>query len=140
MSFLNSKSITSLNPNPNPINRNRIHPQSFSSAIRNHCPSNIFSPKFSEVHFDFVAPTFCLQPLFSIHTNPSILKILSNGGMDFCALYHTYRINLDPVLDLQLVDFRSRFARDRIKAGSRIYISFKVREGVWRNMLITKHG
>ncbi|KAJ3991437.1 ribonuclease H-like domain-containing protein, partial [Lentinula boryana] len=60
--------------------------------------------------FDFVALTFSLQPLFSILTNPSIIKILYDGRMDFCALYHTYHIDLDPVLDLQLVDIRSRFA------------------------------
>ncbi|KAJ3743028.1 ribonuclease H-like domain-containing protein [Lentinula detonsa] len=61
--------------------------------------------------FDFVALTFSLQPLFSILTNPSILKIFYDGRMDFSALYHTYHIDLDPVLDLQLVDIRSRFTR-----------------------------
>ncbi|KAJ3742011.1 ribonuclease H-like domain-containing protein [Lentinula detonsa] len=61
--------------------------------------------------FDFVALTFSLQPLFSILTDPSILKIFYDGRMDFSALYHTYHIDLDPVLDLQLVDICSRFAR-----------------------------
>ncbi|KAJ3992158.1 hypothetical protein F5050DRAFT_1542585, partial [Lentinula boryana] len=46
------------------------------------------------------------------------LKILSNSRMDFCALYHTYRINLDPVLNHQLVDYCSRFARGDYSVAS----------------------
>ncbi|KAJ3779838.1 hypothetical protein GGU10DRAFT_370217 [Lentinula aff. detonsa] len=38
--------------------------------------------------------------------------------MDCCTLYHTYHIDLDPVLDLQLVDFRSRFARGEYSVAS----------------------
>ncbi|KAJ3737447.1 ribonuclease H-like domain-containing protein, partial [Lentinula guzmanii] len=68
--------------------------------------------------FDFVALTFSLQPLFSILTNPSILKILYDGRMDFSALYHSYHIDLDPVLDLQLVDICSRFARGGYSVAS----------------------
>ncbi|KAJ3991658.1 hypothetical protein F5050DRAFT_1793070, partial [Lentinula boryana] len=56
--------------------------------------------------------------LFSFLTNPSILKILYDGRIDFCALYHTYHIDLDPVLDLQLVDICSRFARGDYSVAS----------------------
>ncbi|KAJ3747035.1 hypothetical protein DFH05DRAFT_1391696, partial [Lentinula detonsa] len=56
--------------------------------------------------------------LFSFLTNPAILKILYDGQTDFCALYHIYHIDFDPVLDLQLVDICSRFARGDYSVAS----------------------
>ncbi|KAJ3729203.1 hypothetical protein DFJ43DRAFT_489612 [Lentinula guzmanii] len=55
--------------------------------------------------------SFSISSLSLSPSNPSILKIFYDGRMDFSALYHTYHIDLEPVLDLQLVDIRSRFAR-----------------------------
>ncbi|GAW01746.1 3 -5 exonuclease and kh-i domain-containing protein [Lentinula edodes] len=64
--------------------------------------------------FDFVALSALrcsLQPLFSLLTSPTILKILYDGRMDFSALYHGYNMELVNVIDLELVDIKSRFTR-----------------------------
>ncbi|KAJ3927502.1 MAG: ribonuclease H-like domain-containing protein [Lentinula lateritia] len=64
--------------------------------------------------FDFVAlsaPRCSLQPLFNLLASPTILKILYDGRMDFSALYHGYNVELVNVIDLELVDIKSRFTR-----------------------------
>ncbi|KAE9406142.1 hypothetical protein BT96DRAFT_283577 [Gymnopus androsaceus JB14] len=62
--------------------------------------------------FDILAlPNSSLQPLFDILTNPDIRKILYDGRMDFCALYHGFGVKLVNVIDLQLADVKSRHVR-----------------------------
>ncbi|KAJ3781634.1 hypothetical protein GGU10DRAFT_277213 [Lentinula aff. detonsa] len=86
---------------------------SFRPQYLSYCPT-----KSSEFPFRFCRSHFLPPALFSFLTNPSILKILYDGRMDFCALYHTYHIDFDPVLDLQLVDICSRFARGDYSVAS----------------------
>ncbi|KAJ3980231.1 hypothetical protein F5890DRAFT_758310 [Lentinula detonsa] len=86
---------------------------SFRPQYLSYCPtkSSEFSLRFCRSHF--------LPPaLFSFLTNPSILEILYDGRTHFCALYHTYHIDFNPGLDLQLVDICSRFARGDYSVAS----------------------
>jgi exonuclease 3'-5' domain-containing protein 1 len=52
-----------------------------------------------------------LQPILDLLRSPNIQKIVFDGRMDFSALYHELGVELQNVLDLQLVDIMSRFAR-----------------------------
>lgn len=51
---------------------------------------------------------FSLKPLFALLTSPRVLKVVWDGRMDSSALHHYFRVDLRNVLDLQLVDVRSR--------------------------------
>src|SRR5258706_8920154 len=52
-----------------------------------------------------------LRPILDLLLSPSIQKIVFDGRMDFSALYHELGVELQNVVDLQLVDIMSRFAR-----------------------------
>lgn len=52
-----------------------------------------------------------LHPLFTILVSPSVLKVMWDGRRDYSGLHHNYNIDLRNVLDLQLVDLRSRSVR-----------------------------
>ena len=53
-----------------------------------------------------------LQPVLDLLCSPTIRKVVFDGRMDFSALHHhALRAELHNVLDLQLVDVMSRFAR-----------------------------
>ena len=53
-----------------------------------------------------------LQPVLDLLRAPAIRKVVFDGRMDFSALHHhALRAELRNVLDLQLVDVMSRFAR-----------------------------
>ncbi|KAJ4481040.1 ribonuclease H-like domain-containing protein [Lentinula aciculospora] len=81
-------------------------------SIRSNAPQA--DQKDQNFLFDFISLTQCsvhLQPLFNLLTNPKILKILYDGRHDFNALYHQYNVKLSNVIDVQLADIRSRFAR-----------------------------
>ena len=52
-----------------------------------------------------------LEPILNLLRSPKIQKIVFDGRMDFSALYHELGVELANVLDLQLVDIMSRFAR-----------------------------
>ncbi|KAF5381895.1 hypothetical protein D9757_007596 [Collybiopsis confluens] len=64
---------------------------------------------------DVLSLTCSLDPLLSVLASPDILKIVFDGRMDFCALYHSYKrgfnVQLPNVIDLQLADIKSRFLR-----------------------------
>ena len=52
-----------------------------------------------------------LQPILDLLRSPNIRKVVFDGRMDFSALYHELEVELQNVIDLQLVDIMSRFAR-----------------------------
>jgi hypothetical protein len=52
-----------------------------------------------------------LKPILDLLRSPNIQKIVFDGRMDFSALYHELGVELQNVLDLQLVDIMSRYAR-----------------------------
>lgn len=52
-----------------------------------------------------------LEPIIELLRSPNIRKIVFDGRMDFSALYHELGVELQSVVDLQLVDIMSRFAR-----------------------------
>ena len=56
-------------------------------------------------------PPTSLQPILDLLRSPNIRKIVFDGRMDFSALYHELGVELQNVIDLQLVDIMSRFAR-----------------------------
>lgn len=71
------------------------------------------APQKEEIFlFDIVALTCSLSPLFDLLSNSNILKIVYDGRMDFCALYHSYGVEMVNVIDLQLADVKSRFVRE----------------------------
>ena len=52
-----------------------------------------------------------ILPILDLLRSPNIRKIVFDGRMDFSALYHELGVELQNVVDLQLVDIMSRFAR-----------------------------
>ena len=57
-----------------------------------------------------LSPT-SISPILDLLCSPTIRKVVFDGRMDFSALYHELGVKLQNVLDLQLVDIMSRFAR-----------------------------
>ena len=52
-----------------------------------------------------------LRPILDLLCSPTIRKVVFDGRMDFSALYHELGVELQNILDLQLVEIMSRFAR-----------------------------
>ena len=52
-----------------------------------------------------------LRPLFDLLESTDVTKVVFDGRMDFSALYHEYGVAMQGVVDLQLVDVRSRQQR-----------------------------
>lgn len=79
-----------------------------------------------------------LAPLFRVLASPHSLKIVWDGRMDYSALHHELHVDLNNVLDLQLVDLRSRVIRgegkeehlNRLRDGC-IMPSLLQREDTW---------
>ena len=57
------------------------------------------------------SPPTSLRPILDLLCSPNIRKIVFDGRMDYSALYHELGVELENVIDLQLVDIMSRFAR-----------------------------
>lgn len=49
-----------------------------------------------------------LRPIFDLLESPTIVKIMFDGRMDWCCLYHDYGVTIRNVLDMQLADVRAR--------------------------------
>ena len=78
--------------------------------------------------------TTALNDIFGLLSSPKIQKIVFDGRADFSAFYHEYGIELYNVIDMQLVDIKSRQARgeksdEQLK---RLCGAFAPRE-VWKN-------
>ncbi|KAF8073306.1 ribonuclease H-like domain-containing protein [Lyophyllum atratum] len=52
-----------------------------------------------------------LIPVYDILRSTSIQKVVFDGRKDYSSLYHDFKVDLHNVLDLQLVDVKSRTAR-----------------------------
>jgi hypothetical protein len=78
--------------------------------------------------------TTTLNGVFDLLSSPKIQKIVFDGRADFSAFYHEYGIELYNVIDVQLVDIKSRRARGE-KSNEhlkRLCGAFAPRE-VWKN-------
>lgn len=58
-----------------------------------------------------------LSPVFDLLQSTEMVKIVFDGRMDFSALYHEFGVHLRNVIDLQLVDIRSRRSRGETNVG-----------------------
>jgi len=78
--------------------------------------------------------TTVLNDIFDLLFSPKIQKIVFDGRADFSAMYHEYGIELYNVIDMQLVDIKSRQARGEKPDGQlkRLCWTFGPRE-IWRN-------
>ena len=77
--------------------------------------------------------------IFDLLSSPKVRKIVFDGRADFSALYHEYGIELHNVVDMQLVDIKSRHALgekpdEQLK---RLCGAFAPRE-IWRNKELYK--
>lgn len=66
---------------------------------------------------DVIGLRSSLSPLFDLLQSTEIVKIMFDGRMDFSALYHEFGVHLRNVIDLQLVDIRSRQSRGETNVG-----------------------
>ena len=78
--------------------------------------------------------TTALNDVFSLLCSTKIQKVVFDGRADFSAFYHEYGIELFNVLDMQLVDIKSREARGETldEQLKRLCGAFAPRE-VWKN-------
>jgi len=78
--------------------------------------------------------TTTLNSVFDLLFSPKVQKIVFDGRSDFSALYHEYGVELYNVIDMQLVDIKSREARgERLEEQlKRLCGPFAPRE-VWKN-------
>lgn len=78
--------------------------------------------------------TTALNEVFDLLSSTKIQKIVFDGRADFSAFYHEYGVELFNVLDMQLVDIKSREARGEKSEEQlkRLCGAFAPRE-VWKN-------
>ncbi|KAI0092672.1 ribonuclease H-like domain-containing protein [Irpex rosettiformis] len=77
-------------------------------VISLHSPTNLNIYIIDVAHL----PLVDIQPIYDLLASSNATKVVWDGRMDYSALYHYYRVRMQNVVDLQLVDILSRESRD----------------------------